>query len=186
MSEFDRFKSWFKDSHGYSLPTWYGEIDGPWNSGAWAGWQAAIAAQPSPAPVAASQGEEERAAIEAVAKVIYEQWINERGYVPWVEAENSDMQYQARDMARTAIKGAALAPAAVVMPDEADELDAPKMSADTEPDIAWRDGYNACREVFASRIRRAIPAGLLERVVDVESDDFMLALDELRALLGNP
>lgn len=47
MSEFARFKAWFKDSHGYSLPAWYGEIDGPWNSGAWAGWQARAALAPA-------------------------------------------------------------------------------------------------------------------------------------------
>ena len=32
------------------------------------------------------------------------------------------------------------------VPKEAGESDAPRMSADTEPEIAWRDGFNACRD----------------------------------------
>lgn len=33
----------------------------------------------------------------------------------------------------------------VGVPDEAAEEDAPYMTADTEPEFAWRDGFNACR-----------------------------------------
>lgn len=43
------------------------------------------------------------ALIESVAKVIYEQWKNEKGYVPWVERGNSHRQDAARTLARQAL-----------------------------------------------------------------------------------
>lgn len=47
---------------------------------------------------------------------------------------------------------AAAQPTAVVVPDEIDCDAAPWMSADTEPDIAYRDGWNDCRETMINKM----------------------------------
>jgi hypothetical protein len=43
---------------------------------------------------------------EAVAKAIYEQWINNDGYKPWADRGNSLKQDEARDIARAALRTA--------------------------------------------------------------------------------
>lgn len=52
----------------------------------------------------------------------------------------------------------------VSAPMEADTVDAPWMSADTEPEIAWRDGFNACRArwLAAAPAAPAADAGLVD------------------------
>lgn len=42
---------------------------------------------------------------EAVARVIYDQWADQCGWVPWVERGNSTMQDEARSLARKALDG---------------------------------------------------------------------------------
>lgn len=46
---------------------------------------------------------QDKQAMEAVAKAIYEQWVGHPGYKPWVERGNSLMQDKARDIARAAL-----------------------------------------------------------------------------------
>lgn len=41
---------------------------------------------------------------EAVARIIYEQWVGKPKYVPWVEGGNSHMQTEARALAWEALK----------------------------------------------------------------------------------
>lgn len=43
---------------------------------------------------------------EEIAKVIYEQWSDKRGYVPWVAGGNSMKQVEAREMSRKILQEA--------------------------------------------------------------------------------
>lgn len=42
-------------------------------------------------------------AVEGMARVIYEQWAHKNGYIPWVPGGNSDMQKEARRLARAVV-----------------------------------------------------------------------------------
>jgi hypothetical protein len=56
--------------------------------------------------------------IETAAKAIYESWQDQKGYVPWQDGGNSNMQDKARDLARKARKAAAQEPAANMYPSD--------------------------------------------------------------------
>jgi hypothetical protein len=78
----------------------------------------------------------------------FEAWY-ERTYGVRAFAQNVDHSYTepTTEMIWAGWQARAAQPAPVV-PDEATEGDAPRMSADTEPELAWRDGWNACRDAM--------------------------------------
>lgn len=55
-----------------------------------------LAATPAPAVDAVPAGEVERFANDDAAKVLYDSWSDQPGWVPWVERGNSTMQERAR------------------------------------------------------------------------------------------
>lgn len=79
-----------------------------------------------------------------------------RGYAraQWYADEHNSLQMAEADTARQAYallvasSPAYQQAAPVAVPAEASADDAPQMSADTEPEIAWRDGWNSCRDAM--------------------------------------
>lgn len=103
----------------------------------------------------------------------FEQWCSEEMGVPAgdvIGAEGDDLwaAWQAR---------AALAPAAVVMPERI---------TDTSTEAKYAKGWNAALNEVARLNRRAIPVGLLEQMANCTEPDCCIAYErgELRALLG--
>lgn len=69
-------------------------------------WRAMLRAAPKTASAEPSAPVErdEQAAVEEIAKLIYENWAGQPDYVPWVDSGNSLKQDDARRQARAALE----------------------------------------------------------------------------------
>lgn len=67
-------------------------------------WQEKEAFVEQPSAPLQSADDASRSVVEHLARVIYEQWAHQDGYVPWVDGGNSLKQSEARRIARDALE----------------------------------------------------------------------------------